>query len=68
MLAQMGFCPIILERGNSRDRTVDTLPFGKRRTTQPESNVQLEKAVQGHSPTANSTVRSKILSIMDARC
>ncbi|HBK97754.1 MAG TPA: hypothetical protein DD001_10725, partial [Microcoleaceae bacterium UBA10368] len=42
MLAQMGFRPILLERGKSvRDRTVDTFGFWKNKAEfNPESNAQ----------------------------
>ena len=40
ILAQMGFRPIILERGKSvRERTVDTFGFWRKRKLNPESNV-----------------------------
>ena len=41
ILAQMGFCPIILERGKSvRERTKDTFGLWRKRELHPESNVQ----------------------------
>ena len=41
ILAQMGFRPIILERGKSvRERTKDTFGLWRKRELQPESNVQ----------------------------
>ncbi|MEH2336368.1 NAD(P)/FAD-dependent oxidoreductase [Nostoc sp.] len=49
MLAQMGFCPIILERGKKvRDRTVDTFNFWKKKSDfNPESNVQFGEGGAG---------------------
>jgi uncharacterized protein len=49
MLAQMGFCPIILERGKAvRDRTVDTFGFWKRKSEfNPESNAQFGEGGAG---------------------
>ena len=41
ILAQMGFRPIILERGKSvRERTKDTFGLWRKRELHPESNVQ----------------------------
>ncbi|WP_334834409.1 NAD(P)/FAD-dependent oxidoreductase [Nostoc sp.] len=49
MLAQMGFCPIILERGKKvRDRTVDTFGFWKKKSDfNPESNAQFGEGGAG---------------------
>ena len=49
MLAQMGFCPIILERGKAvRDRTADTFNFWKKRAEfNPESNAQFGEGGAG---------------------
>ncbi len=48
ILAQMGFCPIILERGKSvRERTKDTWALWRRRKLQPESNVQFGEGGAG---------------------
>ncbi|WP_375503400.1 NAD(P)/FAD-dependent oxidoreductase [uncultured Nostoc sp.] len=49
MLAQMGFRPIILERGKQvRDRTVDTFNFWKKKSDfNPESNVQFGEGGAG---------------------
>ncbi len=49
MLAQMGFRPIILERGKSvRDRTVDTFAFWKKKEgLNPESNAQFGEGGAG---------------------
>ncbi len=49
MLAQMGFRPIILERGKAvRDRTADTFNFWKGRTEfNPESNAQFGEGGAG---------------------
>lgn len=46
ILAQMGFCPIILERGKIvRERTKDTWGLWRKRELHPESNVQDRKSV-----------------------
>jgi hypothetical protein len=49
MLAQMGFCPIILERGKAvRDRTADTFNFWKKKAEfNPESNAQFGEGGAG---------------------
>jgi uncharacterized FAD-dependent dehydrogenase len=49
MLAQMGFRPIILERGKAvRDRTVDTFGFWKKKSAfNPESNAQFGEGGAG---------------------
>ena len=49
MLAQMGFRPILLERGKAvRDRTVDTFAFWKKKDTlNPESNAQFGEGGAG---------------------
>jgi len=49
MLAQMGFCPIILERGKQvRERTADTFAFWKKKDTlNPESNAQFGEGGAG---------------------
>lgn len=49
LLAQMGFRPIILERGKSvRDRTLDTFAFWKKKAAlNPESNVQFGEGGAG---------------------
>jgi uncharacterized FAD-dependent dehydrogenase len=48
ILAQMGFCPIILERGKAvRERTVDTFGLWRRRILNPESNVQFGEGGAG---------------------
>jgi uncharacterized FAD-dependent dehydrogenase len=47
-LAQMGFCPIILERGRMvRQRTKDTFAFWRKSILQPESNVQFGEGGAG---------------------
>ena len=47
-LAQMGFRPIILERGKAvRERTVDTFGLWRRRELDPESNVQFGEGGAG---------------------
>ncbi len=48
MLAQMGFCPLILERGKAvRDRTVDTFGFWRKKGLNPESNAQFGEGGAG---------------------
>jgi uncharacterized FAD-dependent dehydrogenase len=48
ILAQMGLCPIILERGKSvRERTKDTFGFWRKRELNPESNVQFGEGGAG---------------------
>jgi uncharacterized FAD-dependent dehydrogenase len=48
ILAQMGLCPIILERGKSvRERTKDTFGFWRKRDLDPESNVQFGEGGAG---------------------
>ncbi len=49
LLAQMGFRPLIVERGKAvRDRTADTFAFWKKKTTlNPESNAQFGEGGAG---------------------
>jgi hypothetical protein len=48
LLAQMGFRPIILERGKAvRERTVDTFNLWRKRQLDPESNVQFGEGGAG---------------------
>jgi uncharacterized FAD-dependent dehydrogenase len=48
ILAQMGFCPIILERGKAvRERTKDTFGLWRKRELHPESNVQFGEGGAG---------------------
>jgi uncharacterized FAD-dependent dehydrogenase len=48
LLAQMGFRPIILERGKAvRERTVDTFGLWRKRILNPESNVQFGEGGAG---------------------
>ena len=48
LLAQMGFRPIILERGKAvRERTVDTFGLWRKRVLNPESNVQFGEGGAG---------------------
>lgn len=48
ILAQMGFKPIIVERGKEvRERTKDTFGFWRKRTLNPESNVQFGEGGAG---------------------
>jgi uncharacterized FAD-dependent dehydrogenase len=48
LLAQMGFCPIILERGKLvRERTKDTWGFWRRAVLNPDSNVQFGEGGAG---------------------
>ena len=65
----MGFRPIVLERGKIvRERTKDTFGLWRRRTLDPESNVQFGEAARARFPTASCTAKSKIRIIMGARC
>ncbi len=48
LLAQMGFCPIILERGKAvRERTKDTWDLWRKGKLDPESNVQFGEGGAG---------------------
>jgi len=48
LLAQMGFRPIVLERGKAvRERTVDTFGLWRKRLLNPESNVQFGEGGAG---------------------
>ena len=48
LLAQMGYRPIILDRGKAvRERTVDTWGLWRKRTLEPESNVQFGEGGAG---------------------
>jgi uncharacterized FAD-dependent dehydrogenase len=48
VLAQMGFRPILLERGKAvRERTVDTFRFWRKKVLEPESNVQFGEGGAG---------------------
>ena len=48
LLAQMGLCPIILERGKPvRARTADTFALWRRKVLNPESNVQFGEGGAG---------------------
>jgi uncharacterized protein len=48
LLAQMGFCPLILERGKAvHDRSVDTFGFWSKRKFDPESNAQFGEGGAG---------------------
>jgi uncharacterized FAD-dependent dehydrogenase len=48
VLAQMGLCPIVLERGKTvRERTKDTWGLWRKRELQPESNVQFGEGGAG---------------------
>lgn len=48
LLAQMGFCPLILERGKAvRERSVDTFGFWSKRKFNPESNAQFGEGGAG---------------------
>ncbi|MEO6365838.1 MAG: hypothetical protein ABIO38_07325, partial [Luteimonas sp.] len=48
VLAQMGFRPIILERGKAvRERTVDTFALWRKKRLNPESNVQFGEGGAG---------------------
>ncbi|MCY7320580.1 MAG: NAD(P)/FAD-dependent oxidoreductase [Phormidesmis sp. CAN_BIN36] len=48
MLAQMGFCPIVLERGKAvKERTADTFGFWRKKGFNPESNAQFGEGGAG---------------------
>jgi uncharacterized FAD-dependent dehydrogenase len=48
VLAQMGLCPVVLERGKKvRERTKDTWGLWRKRELQPESNVQFGEGGAG---------------------
>jgi uncharacterized FAD-dependent dehydrogenase len=48
ILAEMGFCPIVLERGKIvRERTKDTFGFWRKRVLNPESNAQFGEGGAG---------------------
>ena len=48
LLAQLGLCPLILERGKKvRERTVDTFGFWRGKELDPESNVQFGEGGAG---------------------
>ena len=48
LLAEMGYCPIVLERGkNVRERTKDTWGLWRNRALKPESNVQFGEGGAG---------------------
>jgi uncharacterized FAD-dependent dehydrogenase len=48
VLAEMGFCPIVLERGKIvRERTKDTFGFWRKRALNPESNAQFGEGGAG---------------------
>ncbi len=48
LLAQMGFCPLILERGKAvHDRSVDTFGFWSKAKFNPESNAQFGEGGAG---------------------
>ena len=47
-LAEMGFCPLVLERGKKvRERTVDTFGLWRKNTLDPESNAQFGEGGAG---------------------
>ena len=67
-LAQMGFKPIVLERGKTvRERTKDTWGLWRKKTLNPESNVQFGEGGAGTFLTASSTARSRTRGIWVAR-
>lgn len=69
VLAQMGFKPIVLERGKTvRERTKDTWRLWRKRELTPESNVQFGEGVPAPSRTASSTARSRTRATWAARC
>ena len=69
ILAQMGFRPLVLERGKAvRERTQDTWKLWRQNQLNPESNVQFGEGGAVPFPTASSTARSRIRVSSDARC
>ena len=67
-LAQMGFKPIVLERGKKvRERTLDTWGLWRKKTLNPESNVQFGGAAPARFPTASCTARSRTRATWGAR-
>jgi uncharacterized protein len=67
-LAQMGFKPIVLERGKPvRERTKDTWGLWRKKVLNPESNVQFGEGGAGTFSTASSTARSKTRATWAAR-
>ena len=69
VLAQMGFKPIVLERGKTvRERTKDTWGLWRKHVLNPESNVQFGEGGAGtFSATASSTARSRTRATWAAR-
>lgn len=69
ILAQMGFRPIILDRGKVvRERTKDTWGLWRKSVLNPESNVQFGEGVRAPFPTASSTAGSRMRGTSTARC
>ena len=69
LLAEMGFNPIILERGKTvRERTKDTWGLWRQRELKPESNVQFGEGGAGTFSDGKLTARSRTPSITAARC
>ena len=69
LLAQMGFRPLILERGKVvRERTKDTWGLWRRGVLNPESNVQYGEGGAGTFPMASSIAKSATRAITGARC
>ncbi len=70
ILAQMGFRPIILERGKVvRERTKDTWGLWRTVGAQPGIQRAVRRRRRRHrSPTASSTARSRIPATAAARC
>ena len=68
VLAQMGFRPIILERGKVvRERTKDTWGLWRRGVLIPRATCSSARAAPAPSPTASSTARSRTRGITAAR-
>ena len=69
ILAEMGFNPIILERGKIvRERTVDTFRFWRKGILDPESNAQFGEGGAGTFSDGKLYARSRIPIISAARC
>ena len=66
ILAQMGFRPIILERGKCA--SAPTPSAWRKSVLNPESNVQFGEGGAGRFPTASCTARSRTRTTMAARC
>ena len=69
LLAQMGFNPIILERGKAvRERTQDTWGLWRKSVLNAESNVQFGEGGAGTFSDGKLTARSKTRAFSGAKC